>query len=114
MPKLIRKLAALALLLVIPLQGAATASLSVLQCPPADAGVAYSLYGDDGAAQERDGGAAKHSPDHFFCHQLSLGIPIIPAMTTTVNMPVFIFSISLLSSLFLPEQPQRPPFSANA
>lgn len=110
----VRKLSALVLLLVIPLQGAAAASLSVLQCPPVEAGAAYSSYSNDDPAQERDGDAVKHSPDHFFCHQLSSGIPIIPAMTRTIDLPVLLSSISPLSSLFLPEQPQRPPFSAGA
>ncbi len=110
----IRKLSALVLLLVIPLQGAAAASLSVLQCPPVEAGAAYFSYSDDDSAQESDGDAVKHSPDHFFCHQLSSGIPIIPAETTMADLPVFVPSISRLSSLFLPEQPQRPPFPASA
>lgn len=108
----IRKLSALALLLVIPLQSIAAASLSVLQCPPVEAGAADSSYSDGDTAQEGDGNTVKHSPDHFSCHQPSSGIPIIPAQATTVELPVFVATISFLSSLFLPEQPQRPPFSA--
>jgi len=111
---LIRKLTALALLLVIPLQGVAAASLSVLQCPPVDAGAAFSDKSDEGAAQERDGGTVNHSSEHFFCHQLSSGIPVIPARGVTPDFPVFVSSIALLPSLFFPEQPQRPPFSASA
>ena len=103
---LIRKLAALVLLLVIPLQGVATSSLAILQCPPVDAGVAYSSDSND------DFDNKPH--DHVFCHQPVSGMPVIRAAGITPDLPVFESSISRLSSLFFPEQPQRPPFSASA
>ena len=102
---LIRKLAALVLLLVIPLQGVATSSLAILQCPPVEAGTAYSPDSND------DSGIKPH--DHIFCHQPVSGMPVIQAAGMTPDLPVFESSISLLSSLFLPEQPQRPPFIAS-
>jgi hypothetical protein len=99
--------------MMIPLQGLATASLSVVQCPPAAAGAAHSTSSDDGAGQERDGDAVKNLFSHFFCHQLFSGIPVIPPVAATPDLPVFEPSISHLSSLFFPEQPQRPPFGAS-
>jgi len=86
-------------------------SLSVLQCPPA---VADSFNSSDGVTQERDDDTVEHFLEHFFCHQLSLGIPASPAAAAASDFPVFETSISILPSLFFPEQPQRPPFSANA
>jgi hypothetical protein len=103
---LVRKFAALVLLLVIPLQGVATSSLAILQCPPVEAGMTYSSDSDD------DSGNKSH--DHVFCHQPVSGMPVIRVAGMTPDLPVFESSISLLSSLFLPEQPQRPPFSASA
>ena len=113
MPDLVRKLAALVLLLLIPLQGVA-ASLIVLQCPPAEAGAIHSPSGGDGAAQERDGEGSKNIHEHFFCHQPVLGIPVIPPVAATPDLALFEPSIALPSSLFSPEQPQRPPFTARA
>ena len=114
MRNFIRKLAAAALLLMIPLQGLAAASLSVMQCPPAVAGAAHASNSDDGAGQERDGDAVTTFFEHFFCHQLSSAIPVVPPVAATPDLPGFEPSISLPSSLFFPEQPQRPPFSASA
>ncbi|MBI4194216.1 MAG: hypothetical protein HY526_03960 [Betaproteobacteria bacterium] len=114
MPALIRKLAALLLLLVIPLQGVAAFSVSAMECPPAVAGAAHPSNGDDGTDQKSDGDAVKTFFEHFFCHQLSSVIPGIPATGAPPDLPVFEPSISLLSSLFFPEQPQRPPLSASA
>jgi len=108
-----RKLAVLVLLLVMPLQSVA-ASLSVLQCPAAEAGATRSSNTDDGAGQERDGDGVKTFFEHFFCHQLSSGIPVSPAAAAAPDIPVFDSSIFILPSLFFPEQPQRPPFSASA
>jgi len=113
MPDLVRKLAALVLLLLIPLQGVA-ASLIVLRCPPAEAGAIHSPSGGDGAAQERDGEGSKNIHEHFFCHQPLSGMAVIAAAAAIPDSPVFESSISLLPSLFFPEQPQRPPFAVRA
>ena len=110
----IRKLAALALLVLVPLQGVAAAALSVMQCPPAVAGTPHSSNNDDGTAQEDNDDTVKNFSEHLFCHQVFSGIPVIPAAGVTPDLPVFVSSISLLSSLFFPEQPQRPPFSVSA
>ncbi|OGA43952.1 MAG: hypothetical protein A3G25_08440 [Betaproteobacteria bacterium RIFCSPLOWO2_12_FULL_63_13] len=109
----IRKLAAAALLMMIPLQGLAAASLSVMQCPLAAAGAAQSSNSDDGAGQERDGDGVKTFFEHFFCHQLSSAIPVVPPVAATPHLPVFEPSLSLPASLFFPEQPQRPPFAVS-
>ena len=112
MPDFVRKLSALVLLLLIPLQGIAASTQSILQCPPVEAGVTYSPDRDDGAAQERDDESGKNIVHgHSFCHQPLSGIPVIPAAATTPDFPVLESSVSLLPSLFFPEQPQRPPFS---
>ncbi len=109
---MIRKIAALVLLLFIPLQGAAAASLSVLQCSPAAAGVAYAPNSDDGAAQGEGDSDGKAIHDPFFCHPSVSAIPVIPKTSPAPEVPVFVPSVSLLSSLFVPEQPHRPPFVA--
>jgi hypothetical protein len=109
----VRKLAAFILLLLIPLQGAATPMLSVLQCSPAAAGAAYSPNSDDEAAQKQGDVDGKAIHDPFFCHQSVSGIPVIPRLSAMSDLPVFVPSVSLLSSLFVPEQPQRPPFTAD-
>jgi hypothetical protein len=109
---IVRKLVALVLLSVIPLQGAAAASLSVLQCSPATADAVNSPDSDDGAAREPGdiGDNAIHDP--FFCHQSVSGIPVILRANAVPDLPVFVPSVSLLSTLFIPEQPHRPPFAS--
>ena len=110
----IKKLAALVLLLAMPLQDVAASSLSVLQCPPIAAGAASIANSDDGAAPERGDDATQNFLEHFFCHQLHSAIPVIPATTAMPDLPVFESSISILQSLLFPDQPQRPPFPAGA
>ena len=102
MMSLVGKFVLLFALLVMPLQGVA-ASLSALFCPPAVAAATDSPDGDDGAVN--------NVSEHFFCHQLHSAIPVVPAPAAIPDLPVFEPSISLLSSLFFPEQPQRPPFA---
>lgn len=91
---------------MIPLQGVAVA-VSILKCPPVEAGAAYS-YGSDAGDQER-GSAIKKFSGHFSCHQLFPGIPVVSVATAVVDSSGFDPLIALLSSLFFPEQPQRPP-----
>lgn len=109
---IVRKIAALVLLSVIPLQGAAAAALSVLQCSPAAAGAVYSPNSDDGAAQEPGDFGDNPSHDPFFCHQSVSAIPVTLRSHAALDLPVFVPSVSLLSSLFLPDQPHRPPFAS--
>lgn len=104
----VKKLMLAVVLAVMPLQGIA-ASLSVLQCPPAPAAATDAPDSDDGGVPERDGNAVKYFSEHFFCHQLHSGIPVAPAKAAIPDLPAFEPSISLLSSLFIPKQPQPPP-----
>jgi hypothetical protein len=106
---MVRKLAAFLLLLVIPVQVAATSMLSV-QCAPAVAGAAVSTHATDGATNGQDDPDGKEIHHPFLCHQSVSAIPVIVRTGAAPDSSVFVPSVSLLSSLFIPEQPHRPPF----
>ena len=109
-----RKLPVLVLLLLIPLQAVATSLQSILQCPPAVAAAVDSPVSGGGTAHERSGDGDKVFHEHSFCHQPFPGIPVTPTPAAMPDSPAFEFSVFPLSSLFSPEQPQRPPFSVSA
>ena len=106
-----RKVAALILLLVIPLQGMAASSLMVAQCASAVTGAMHVPGGEEGALRDVGGDASDGLHGHAYCNQSFSGIPVTPAATAPADLPVFEPSVSSLASLFSPEQPQRPPFS---
>ena len=106
----IRKFTALILLLVIPLQGISASSLASLQCPPSEAGAEYSADGAPNFGQERDDGTAGKPHDHLVCHQTVSAPPVTTTAGLIPELPILASFSLVLSSLFLPEQPQRPPF----
>ena len=114
------RLLIVALLCLVPLQGMAGA-LSSIMCDPAEH---HETLGSDAAAlpthSHADGGGMPHghtgdgAPDaehsmHQCCHILVAGVPAPPASFSGIDLAVFETSLSLLSTLFVPEQPQRPP-----
>ena len=106
-----RTVSVIALLLVVLLQGVGGA-LAAVQCPAAEAGAAHSSNSDDGLAQERGDDPVNYFSEHFFCHQLSSAMPVMPAAIATLKSPDFQPSSPIIPSQFFPEQPQRPPFAA--
>ncbi|MBI3041777.1 MAG: hypothetical protein HYY78_03020 [Betaproteobacteria bacterium] len=112
MPNYLRNFAAVLLLLLVPLQGISASFLSVQQCPTAVTNAAESPDIINGGDTERGDDSAFH--EHSFCHQSPSGIPAVSGEAAMKDSPVFEFSASRLSSLFSPEQPQRPPFSVSA
>jgi hypothetical protein len=106
-----RKLAVLLLFLALPLQGVA-ATFATLSCLTSDEHqtVQSHVHGhQDGAPHHHDGDVAgDHSPHHC-CHFFTSSLPATEFASASPDLPVFESSISLLSTLFIPEQPQRPP-----
>lgn len=115
-----KKILVMALLLVMPLQGFA-ASLSHLLCSSSSAiekTVSSHHHGGDsneGTPHEHnDSGSSNDNNSHaghLSCHQLSSALPSVAVTVSASNLPVFVPTISVLPSLFFPEQPQRPPLA---
>lgn len=124
MLKLGRKILVLALLLVMPLQGVA-ASLSHLLCSSPsgieDMSAGHHHGGGNDAAtphQHNDGTGSNDGNDngkshagHLSCHQCSAAMPSVTVAVFASTPPVFGSAIFSFPSLFVPEQPQRPPLA---
>ena len=118
MLKTFRKIVALLLLGLLPLQTAA-AVLSHMLCAQ-DAGITQTLDGGhshDGTA----GGSQHHSHDdtdagnasnsHLSCHLTASGIPSLTVAPTTDISWVYRPAAPAAVLLFFPEQPQRVPLA---
>lgn len=104
-------------LLLIPLQGFA-ATLSTLSCFGDDAQAStVHQHSHDDSASSHEGTPRQHDSDtgkehgggHTGCHHFSSGLPTVVAVAAPPMLPTFESTIYLLSTLFVPEQPQRPP-----
>ena len=115
-----RQLAVLVLLL-LPLQGLA-ASLAAYTCHSGttehatsnahadDHGTSQTSHThDDAAPHQHDGDAGGDRSGTLSCHHVFSGMPAAMALTRPAELPDFESSISLFSTLFVPELPQRPP-----
>jgi len=111
-----RHLAVLLLFLALPLQGVA-ATIHALSCPSggADQHAAQARghdHGSQGSSHDHDGDTGKSdSANHFCCNLVASGMLAVPAVVLQAKPPAFESPISLLATLFIPEQPQRPPRS---
>jgi hypothetical protein len=104
-----RKRIAVVVLLLLPLQGWA-ATLSAFTCFSADAHqTAGSPHHDTGSPHEHDGDTGNDHSGHLSCHHFFSGMPAAVSEPESPDLPAFESSISLLFTLFVPEQPQRPP-----
>lgn len=121
--KTVRIVAVWLLMLALPLQGVAAIAASV-DCIGSDSEQAAHAVHDKHQShhaasqahehpadnqQQDDGQPVDHASTHSCCHQVftsapSTTIPGIPAPPNTV-----IQRVSLLATLHIPEQPQRPP-----
>ena len=116
-----RKKFALLLLLLLPLQALA-GSLSVLTCYTGSAqhGATNDADRDHGPSHDNDmhdrdtphqhdGDASVDHSGHLNCHHVVSGMPVVAAVSVPGEIPAFEPTLSLLSTLFVPERPQRPP-----
>lgn len=108
MKPFIGKLAVMTLLLLLPLQGLA-ATWSELQCASVGAGADRDPGASYTPAQEQHGGAANAITEHAPCGLLFSALPATPTAAARADLPVFESTLSLLATLFFPEQPHRPP-----
>jgi hypothetical protein len=114
MLKRLAKLVLLTTLLVLPVQGTAAALAQIL-CATQDhhAVQAHSHADHDHgtphqhAGSEGSGGEG-HSA-HFCCTHIVTGAPLGVVIAAQIAFPVYHPSSTPLHSLFVPEQPQRPP-----
>jgi hypothetical protein len=112
-----RKLALLLVFLALPLQGAA-ATIHALSC--------LSEGGDQHAAHSQTHGHDHESPAsphhheddagtgnfaHYCCNLVASGLLGVPAAAVQAEPPALESPIPLLATLFIPEQPRRPPRS---
>jgi hypothetical protein len=118
-------------MLIFPMQGMASAVHALACTPHADHTAAsvperhaqhqHAAYdrhhshdheaGDHGAPHGHSGGSdggGDHS-SHQCCHHLSSATTSSPRSGADIDLPVFQPALSLLETLFFPEQPQRPP-----
>ena len=104
-----------ALMLILPVQGT-SAALAKMICDTDDHHPAQ-MHGDtqhdQGAPHQHagDGDASdhKHTAAHFCCDHTATGIPPSFGSAAAADFPVYQSSLTPLISLFVPEQPQRPP-----
>ena len=113
----IRKLALLALLLVLPLQGMA-AVIGPLMCLNGGEHHSTQTASHD---HEHDAGhqkaGAQDSSDksggdltgHLECHHVFSGVPVSFESAPRCDLPIYQTTLSLLATLHIPELPQRPP-----
>jgi hypothetical protein len=110
-------------LLVLPLQGMASA-LSSLVCTGHDTAADAAVETSDGhhhAAAHDDAVVHDHSvggtggnansdhSNHLCCHHFASAAPAAVDKAPNTDLPVFVPALSSLETLFVPEKPQRPP-----
>jgi hypothetical protein len=108
-----RKLAVLLLFAALPFQGTA-ATLAALSCVSGDEPQTVQSHAHshhESPSHQHDGGAANDHSQHLCCHLFASSLPAAVVSTPAADLPAFESSISLLATLFIPEQPQRPPRS---
>lgn len=120
-----KKIAVFALLLVLPLQGAAAVlvPLACLSAPANNATAGMSAHHHAAAEIPNqhdmpasasqghgndDGGTAQNYSGHLLCHLFSAVLTTV-AVVAAADLPILVSSISIPIALFVPEQPQRPP-----
>lgn len=108
-----RKLALLLVFLALPLQGAA-ATIHALSClSDSDGQHAAQAHGHDhgshGSPHDHDGDTGTSNFAHYCCNLVASGLLVVPAAAVQAEPPALESPISLLATLFIPEQPQRPP-----
>jgi len=105
-----RKKLAVIVLLLLPLQGLA-ATLSAFNCVSGDAHqtTTHTHSHDGGLPHEHDGETGQDPSGHLGCHHLYSAMPPVMGVSIPSDIPAFESSIFLLFTLFVPEQPRRPP-----
>jgi len=102
------KIVLLLALVVLPLNGIA-ATVAVPHCDAERQANTVVRHDGSGTLQQHDSNANNAFSGHFYCQNIVSGMPVAAPNTVIPDYPSFEASISLLSSLFVPEQPQRPP-----
>lgn len=103
----------LILLLVIPLQGLA-ATLSTLSCFSAEERAttpSHAYIHHDGPSHQHEGDGSKDNSGHPCCNHFFSAVPAVAATAAPSELSAFESALSLLTTLFVPERPQRPPRS---
>ena len=114
---LLKRIAVLALLFVLPLQALAVIVAPVMCLSGGDHHRATTLSAEHGADHDShthhhdnsDGGSASDVAGHLECHHVFSGVPVSSPPFTAPNLPVFQATISSAATLYIPELPQRPP-----
>ncbi len=104
------KIALLLALVVLPFNGI-TASFAALPCYTEQPANIVAHYDGSGTSQQPDSNANNAFSGHFCCQNIVSGMPVTAPDTVIPDYPSFEVSISPLSGLFIPEQPQRPPLA---
>jgi hypothetical protein len=101
--------------LALPLQGAA-ATIHALTCL-SDGNRQHTVqvhshdHESPGSSHEHDGDTGKGNFAHYCCNLVASGLLVVPTVAVQAEPPTLESPISLLATLFVPEQPQRPPRS---
>lgn len=104
------KIVLLLALVVLPLNGIA-ATFAVLPCHAEHQANTVAHHDGPGTSQQHDSDANNAFSGHFCCQNIVSGMPVAAPNTVIPDYPSFEVSISPLFSLFIPEQPQRPPLA---
>jgi DUF2946 family protein len=108
-----RKLAVFLVFLALPLQGAA-ATIHALSCLSHSDGQHAAQahdHGSPGSSHDHDGDTGKSDFAHYCCNLVASGLLVLPTAAIQAEPPILESPISLFATLFIPEQPQRPPLA---
>lgn len=122
MPVRLRRLLLMLMLMVMPLQGAASA-MHALACTPESGHAAVVSHPHAGHHDHHGHGGHDHGTPHQHsgddggtghaghpcCHHVSSATAPGLLDIAHADLPVYLSSLTPLETLFFPEQPQRPP-----
>ena len=104
------KIVLLLALVVLPLNGIA-AALAVLPCYTEQPANVIAHHDVSGTSQQNDSNANNAFSGHYCCENVVSGMPVAVPYAVIPDYPSFDASIFPLCSLFIPEQPLRPPLA---
>jgi hypothetical protein len=112
----VKRIAVLALLFVLPLQGLAINVAPVMCLSGGDHHHAIASTSDDAAEHhshshnhEKSDSSTSDVAQHLECHHVFSGVPVSFPPFTAPDLPAFQATISSAATLYIPELPQRPP-----
>jgi hypothetical protein len=105
-----RKLIVLLVFLGLPLQAVA-ATIHALSCLSDGQHAAQPHDHGPGSPHDHGGDNANSDSPHFCCNLVASGMLVVPTEAVQAGPPTLQSFFPVLATLFIPEQPRRPPRS---